>query len=1134
MSEKSDHNAWDTSFQSLPIRERWTLMARALVETLDDYTMNVPFAFSGTFAKLDYTLNNLRIRDLTLRKDLNALRDFNRHGRRYDEKELEERFTSVYSALSALQERIQHPEAEEKETWSPIPDPRSLQKQTDKMRVLVRKTEGENLICSLDNDYGTEIIVPLRPKEDVDFTYLLPYVEECLRQGAPCQLNLIQPRLENKLNLSATEISSDNLTPRATYVCELIVFQPDYLIDITAVSRCFKPYGTSPLNWLISLFEDVTPTQATLLGNFAGQMLDEEIYHRDAPLSYAESVMRFFRKNAIAIATCTDFDSATFHVEGKRQQQHLRQLAKGTLPKGALDFDFEKVVLEPSFICEALGIQGRMDLLQDDMKILIEQKSGKKDEFRNRHKEEHYVQTILYLALLHYGFGLRNDEVSPFLLYSKYDPAEGLLREGSSPTLLREAMAMRNGIAHLALTIGQGEGEKILTQLKSEDLRLNPNCPDKFWIPYILPRIEEVLSPIKNADEISRRYFFRFLTFVQKEQTLAKLGNGKKQNSGFAATWNDSIEEKTAAGNIISNLSLKEAEETEDEGISKLTFKVSDLPDQYAVPNFRQGDYVMLYSYKDGDTPDARQSIVFRANITTLRTDEISVQLLFPQKNKRLFKQPELRFAIEHDHRDGIGTSMFRSMHRILDTERSRRELLLCQREPRAGSGGKIHATYGDEELNDIVRKAMTTEDFFLLVGPPGTGKTSKGLLSMTQEVLATNGSSVLLMAYTNRAVDEICSKLSQARIDFLRLGNRLTCASEYHKNLLEERLEQCKNADEIKSMIRHSRVVVATTSTMMSNMTVFNLRTFSVAIIDEASQILEPQLMGLLCARGTEGLGIEKFILIGDHKQLPAVVQQSEKESEVQDPTLRAIGVTNCRQSLFQRLYNLYAETRPDLVATLTRQARMHEEVAEFSARTFYGDNLKTRFPRQSMPMSGPSWAREEGEPLPGECEEMGGLRFAFVNVPAKKGITLMDKVNMREAQFIASLINNLPKELTVGVIVPYRHQIAAIHRALAEKRNGGRENVMIDTVERFQGSERDVIVFGATVQRERQLRFLLSDTFEEGGHTIDRRLNVALTRARERLYVVGNAELLGKLPIYAALIDYAKKGHAYVEVKG
>ena len=163
-----------------------------------------------------------------------------------------------------------------------------------------------------------------------------------------------------------------------------------------------------------------------------------------------------------------------------------------------------------------------------------------------------------------------------------------------------------------------------------------------------------------------------------------------------------------------------------------------------------------------------------------------------------------------------------------------------------------------------------------------------------------------------------------------------------------------------------------------------------------------------------------------------------------------------------------------------------------------------------------------------------MGGLRFAFVNVPAKSDITLMDKVNTREAQFIASLINNLPKELTVGVIVPYRHQIAAIHRALAEKRNGGRENVMIDTVERFQGSERDVIVFGATVQRERQLRFLSSDTFEEGGHTIDRRLNVALTRARERLYVVGNAELLGKLPIYAALIDYAKKGHAYVEVKG
>lgn len=1128
MSDNNDILPFSSGFSSLSVRQQWTVMARALVECLDDYTANASFAFSGTFAKLDHTLRQLHLTSVTLRRDLNALRDFNRHPRHYDDNQLQQRFPSVFASLTTLLQTIQKPPKRPKKTNENEQPHQPASAEADTLRVVVLEVENDTLLCAIDDDFGSRARVTLTTSADHDFTYLLPYVNECLLNDEPCQLNLIHPHVDNERTLFL-DTTEDDATP--TYVCELIVFQPDYLIDITSVAKCFQAYGVSPLNWLVSLFDTSERSQAILLGDFAGQLLDEAIYHQSDPLSYSDSVLRFFRHHAIALATCPNFDSDAFHAEAKRQQRHLRQLVNGTLPKSILDFQEDKVVLEPSFICETLGVQGRMDLMQDDMTLLIEQKSGKMDEFHHRHKEDHYVQMLLYLAVLHYGYNIRNDSVTPFLLYSKYDLAEGLLREGPAPALLRQAMEMRNGIAHLAFNIGRGNGERLLSDLRPNDLRLLP-CTDNLWIPYVLPRLNNVLTSLQTSDEITRRYFFRFLTFLQREQTYAKLGNGNKQNSGFAATWHDSPDEKIAAGNIIASLTLKDAEEDQEgEGISTLRFQVNDQPDLYAIPNFRKGDYAMLYSYEETDTPDARHSIVFQANILELSSDEIRLRLPFPQKNHRLFTNPHHRFAIEHAHRDGIGTSLFRSLHRLFTTDSRRRDLLLCQETPTCSDVAPLHADYGDAELNDIIRKAMSADDFFLLVGPPGTGKTSKGLLSIVQENLALADTSVLLMAYTNRAVDEICAKLVAARIDFLRLGNALTCATDYHSYLLQQRAESCKSIDEIKRMILSCRVMVATTSTMLSNSDLFNLRSFSTAIIDEASQILEPQLIGLLCASAPSGSpAIRKFILIGDHKQLPAVVRQSAEDAIVKDELLRSIGLNDCRQSLFQRLYNRYATSRPELVATLTRQARMHEEVAAFPAMAFYGNQLHTRFPRQSLPLQG-----GEHPFVSSTCDWLLARRFAFVHIAAGQEIPSLDKVNVREARFIAHLITAIPEGQTIGVIVPYRHQIAAIHRELASLNwnDEKKDSLIIDTVERFQGSERDIILFGATVQRARQLRFLASDTFLEGDALIDRRLNVALTRARERMFVIGNATLLQKLPTYAALIDHAKKSHAYVEVK-
>jgi hypothetical protein len=172
-------------------------------------------------------------------------------------------------------------------------------------------------------------------------------------------------------------------------------------------------------------------------------MLDEEINCFASPLEYKESARKFYKSNALSLATCEDYEHSKFHKQAMEQQINLRGMLRSSFTSTALKLD--SVILEPSFFCEKLGIQGRMDLLQEDFKVLMEQKSGKWDDFRREvpvHREPHYVQMLLYLALLHYNFDLKISDIECYLLYSKY--SNGLIRELHSSEIMFEALKIRN------------------------------------------------------------------------------------------------------------------------------------------------------------------------------------------------------------------------------------------------------------------------------------------------------------------------------------------------------------------------------------------------------------------------------------------------------------------------------------------------------------------------------------------------------------------------------------------------------------------------------------------------------------------------------------------------------------------
>jgi superfamily I DNA and/or RNA helicase len=366
----------------------------------------------------------------------------------------------------------------------------------------------------------------------------------------------------------------------------------------------------------------------------------------------------------------------------------------------------------------------------------------------------------------------------------------------------------------------------------------------------------------------------------------------------------------------------------------------------------------------------------------------------------------------------------------------------------------------------------------------------------------------VLLTAFTNRAVDEICSKLDEAGIDYLRLGSDLSASHSCHPHLLSRRVDTCHRVADVRLLLKEARVVCATTASMCgTGLQLLSLRRFTLAIVDEASQLLEPHLLPLLSATTAAGeAAIGRFVLIGDHKQLPAVVGQNEAQSRVHEPELRGIGLTDCRRSLFERWLTAWQQS-PRHVYMLTRQGRMHHDIALFPSHYFYEGRLEVASERQTAIVQEP--------------------RTTFIDTRRVED----------EARLAASIVVDTWRRYgprfdegqTVGVIVPYRNQISAVRKWLPD----ALANVTIDTVERFQGSQRDVIVYSFSAAQRHQLQFLTSSVFEENGQVIDRKLNVAMTRAREHLYLIGNVPLLEENLTFSRLVGWMAERQCLVSAE-
>ena len=969
-----------------------------------------------------------------------------------------------------------------------------------RLRCIVDDWDDTFIYMTTDDDHGGRAIeMDYTDQSDgLDYTYL----KRLLTKGM--QLNLLDCRTE------------DNMIRPG-----LVVVEPDFLVDISSVAACFTDYGHSPLAYTINRLRPRPNSQPILLGNFAGSALDDIINNDDFNLH--NTITNSFKSQAMQFCTCPNFNAQVFVNDAKTQADNLKEVV-GQLfaapTEGRLaGYDRSKAMLEPSFVCESLGLQGRADLMTTDMKLLVEQKSGKlppnfgHTPHKMRYSESHYVQLLLYYGVLRYNYGVTDKTVDMRLLYSKYKAAEGLLAVNFYRSLFREAIKLRNRIVAGEFVMGKGGFEAVMDCLGAEAIN-ESGRHDRLFEGYIRPQTEAVTAPLHHLSPTERAYFVRMATFVYREQLAQKVGSQEGVSGAVADLWNMPLAEKQETGNIYVGLHITDKRcSTEYSGYDTFTLSVPDYGTDF-LPNFRRGDMIYLYAYND--KPDVRRSILHRGTLCEIGTKSIVVRLTNGQHNPNLFGRGT--YAVEHGGADGTANALLRSLHAFITSPKSCRDLLLGQREPEADTNLKLTRSY-HPSYDEVLLRAKQARDYYLLMGPPGTGKTSMALRFLVEEELTDEASTILITAYTNRAVDEICAMLDSAGIGFLRIGNESSCDPRFASHLLEAALGASPKLEDIRRRIVGERIVVGTTSTLLARPFVFALKKFSLTIVDEASQILEPSIVGLLKGR---------FILVGDHKQLPAVVAQSETESAVGDETLRAIGMEDCRQSLFERLLRWERQCgRECFTGVLRRQGRMHPDIAAFPNEMFYRKERLEPVPcahqvETSLDYTAPS--------LDSLDDVLRRERMVFLPVDAPKagddGGGL--KSNVAEARVVADIMRRIVRFYggrfnpltTVGVIVPYRNQIAMIRREMARLGLEGLDSVSIDTVERYQGSQRDVIIYSFTITKPYQLAFLTSNTFMEDGRPIDRKLNVAMTRARRQLIMTGCESVLQSNTLFAELM--------------
>lgn len=486
----------------------------------------------------------------------------------------------------------------------------------------------------------------------------------------------------------------------------------------------------------------------------------------------------------------------------------------------------------------------------------------------------------------------------------------------------------------------------------------------------------------------------------------------------------------------------------------------------------------------------------------------------------------------------GVDNTSFRVMSESLSAAEQReeerfvllRDVLLGRAQPGFRQLPTLSFPWLNRSQQEAIQKVVECQEVSIIHGPPGTGKTT----TLVEAIIETlqRETQVLVCAPSNAAVDWISEQLMRRSVHVLRVGNPLRMSDEildcsyerrysshpdYHelwnirKTLREgakgeqaHRLHNRQTELEIKinaDLFEQARVVSCTL--IGSAYRIMGRRRFSTLFIDEAAQALEPACWAAI-------LRADRVVMGGDHQQLP--------------PTVKSLGAAKggLSKTLMEKVVGLH----PRCVSLLTTQYRMNEDIMAFPSRWFYHGQLQAApeaAHRQVSPLDTPlTWLdTSEYSENPDYSEyEKRTHTGSLTNAQEARLVihALRDYIDMLSPQKIES------ERIDFGIITPYRSQARLIRRLLKMQHyfRKLRRHITVGTVDGFQGQERDVIVIS-----------LVRDNTEGNiGFLRDlRRMNVAMTRARMKLIIVGNAQTLSRHRFYRELVDHFRQHGEFIK---
>ncbi|AAS52467.1 AEL218Wp [Eremothecium gossypii ATCC 10895] len=414
------------------------------------------------------------------------------------------------------------------------------------------------------------------------------------------------------------------------------------------------------------------------------------------------------------------------------------------------------------------------------------------------------------------------------------------------------------------------------------------------------------------------------------------------------------------------------------------------------------------------------------------------------------------------------------------------RRLLVEGQPPRFSKRPQFTYTPDETKFNKdqlkAIDKAIRCKDYALILGMPGTGKTT--LIAEIIRILARNGKNVLLTSYTHSAVDNILLKLLDSELQIARLGYK----HRVHPGVrhLVQSLEDVQTHEELVSSVDEFQVIATTCLGVNDSLLALRTKNFDYVILDEASQVSLPIALGPIRYG-------DRFLLVGDHYQLPPLVRNHiAKEDGLEDT-----------------LFQLLCDQHPSCMTELTLQYRMNEDIMALSNELIYDGKLKCgdrsvaeRALRIEVPKSiTQPWLREALNP----CKRV--IMINYDNIPSIRETADRDNIrNEGESRIVGLLVSGLlscgASSADIGVMTLYRAQLRLLKSELAPHSS----TLEVLTADQFQGRDKECVII-STVRCNPSLNAgaLLREL---------RRVNVAMSRAKSKLILVCSLATISSVP--------------------